>query len=99
MPKNASKESDITSANTSKLPSLPHLSAEARAAQGKSLRNKAPRSAHAQWHALKNRPDPVEILSASNVGLIEHLVPIRFGCIFRVDARSQWARFLHTTAS
>ena len=79
MPKHSPKKSDITPANTSKLPSLPHLSAEARATQGKSLRNKVPRSAHAQWHALKNRPDPVEILSASNVGRIEHLVPIRFG--------------------
>jgi len=65
-------------AYTSKVPSLPHLSAEDRATQGKSLRNKAPRSAHAQWHALKNRPDSVETLSASNVGWIEHLVPIRF---------------------
>jgi hypothetical protein len=79
MRKSSPKKSGITSANTPKVPSLPHLSAEARATQGKSLRNKAPRSAHAQWHALKNRPDPVEILSASNVGRIESLVPIRFG--------------------
>jgi hypothetical protein len=79
MPKNSPKKIDSTPAKTSKAPSLPHLSAEARATQGKSLRDKAPRSAHAQWHALKNRPDPVKILSASNVGRIEHLVPIRFG--------------------
>jgi uncharacterized protein (DUF2252 family) len=64
---------------TLEAPSLPYLSAEARATQGKSLRNKTPRSAHAQWHASKNRPDPVETLSASNAGRIEHLVPIRFG--------------------
>lgn len=78
MPKHSPKKSGITPANTAKVPSLPHLSAEARSTQGKNLRNKAPRSAHAQWHALKNRLDPVEILSASNVGRIESLVPIRF---------------------
>ena len=51
MPKNSPKKSDITPAKTSKVPSLSHLSAEARATQGKSLRNKVPRSAHAHWHA------------------------------------------------
>ena len=56
-----------------------YLSAEERAAQGRSLRNKAPRSAHAGWHAPKIRRHPVDILSESNAGRIEHLVPIRFG--------------------
>ena len=82
MPKNSSQESDIKpapSVKASETPSLPYLTAEARASQGKSLRNKAPRSAHAQWYAPENRQDPVEILSASNAGRIEHLVPIRFG--------------------
>lgn len=64
---------------TPETPSLPYLSAEKRARQGKNLRDKAPRSAHAQWHAPKNRPDPVKTLSASNAGRIEHLIPIRFG--------------------
>lgn len=79
MPKNSSQKPDIKPAKHSKTPSLPYLSAEARAIQGKNLRNKAPRRAQAQWHAPKNRRDPVEILSASNAGRIEHLVPIRFG--------------------
>lgn len=79
MPKNSSQKPDAKPAKNSKTHSLPNLSAEARARQGKNLRNKAPRSAQAQWHAPKNRRDPVEILSASNAGRIEHLVPIRFG--------------------
>lgn len=79
MPKNSSQKPAIKPAITPETPSLPYLSAEERATQGKNLRNKAPRSAHAQWHAPKNRPDPVKTLSASNAGRIEHLIPIRFG--------------------
>ena len=79
MAKNSPQKSVLKSTQAPKTPSLPHLSAEERATEGKSLRNKAPRSAHAEWHAPKNRPDPVEILSASNAGRIEHLVPVRFG--------------------
>jgi uncharacterized protein (DUF2252 family) len=82
MAKNSSQNQALKpdpSIKTSATLSLPYLSAEERATQGKSLRNKAPRSAHAQWQASKNRPDPVETLCASNAGRIEHLIPIRFG--------------------
>lgn len=79
MAKNSPRKPALESVKTLNAPSLPYLSAEERANQGKNLRNKAPRSAHAEWDAPKNRPDPVETLSASNAGRIEHLVPIRFG--------------------
>lgn len=79
MPKSSSQKPAIKPVKTPETSAIPYLSAEERATQGKSLRNKAPRSAHAQWHAPKNRRDPVETLSASNAGRIEHLIPIRFG--------------------
>jgi uncharacterized protein (DUF2252 family) len=50
-----------------------------RAKKGRALRKNTPRSAHAGWHPSKNRRDPTDILLDSNVGRIEHLVPIRFG--------------------
>lgn len=59
--------------------SLPQLSAEERALQGRNLRKKVPRRAHAGWLAPKNRRDPTDILFESNAGRIEHLIPIRFG--------------------
>jgi uncharacterized protein (DUF2252 family) len=79
MAKHSPQKSVLKSAKTPETPPLPFLSAEQRAAQGKSLRDKAPRSTHAGWHPPKKRRDPVEILSSSNTGRIEHLVPIRFG--------------------
>lgn len=52
--------------------------AERRAA-GKALRDRAGRSAHAGWSSPKNRPDPVELLEASNATRVPGLVPIRYG--------------------
>jgi len=48
-----------------------------RFAAGKALRAKVPREFHAGWAAPANRPDPVDIITASNVGRIQSLVPIR----------------------
>lgn len=79
MAKNPPRKSALNSTKTSDAASTPNFSAKERAIKGKSLRKKAPRSAHAGWHAPKKRRNPVEILSASNAGRIEHLVPIRFG--------------------
>lgn len=44
---------------------------------GRALREKTPRAAHAFWKAEKDRPDPVALLEASNVGRLPSLVPIR----------------------
>jgi uncharacterized protein (DUF2252 family) len=56
----------------SKLPS-----AEARCAAGKELRTRVPRESHARWQPGSNRPDPIEILIASNKRRLPDLVPIR----------------------
>jgi uncharacterized protein (DUF2252 family) len=79
MAKHSPQKPVLKPAKAPETPAMAYRNAEERAAQGKSLRNKAPRSGHAGWHAPKHRPDPVETLSASNAGRIEHLVPIRFG--------------------
>jgi len=56
-----------------------YLSAEERRANGKELRKSAPRESQAGWKAVKGRRDPIELLSESNAGRIESLIPIRFG--------------------
>src|SRR6185295_762896 len=55
------------------------LSADDRRAAGKALRGKVPRESHAEWSASRQRPDPIEILIASNKGRLTELVPIRHG--------------------
>jgi len=50
-----------------------------RHAEGKTLRRKVPREAHAEWKPGKNRPDPLKLLAASNKGRQEHLIPLRMG--------------------
>ncbi len=48
-------------------------------AQGKALRQVAPRTAHAKWKPPVDRRNPVEILLESDQGRVESLVPIRHG--------------------
>jgi uncharacterized protein (DUF2252 family) len=55
------------------------LSAEERRAAGKALRDKVPRESHGEWKERPDRPDPIEILIASDKGRIPELVPIRHG--------------------
>jgi uncharacterized protein (DUF2252 family) len=50
-----------------------------RIAAGKASRAKVPRSSHAGWRPRKNRPDPIAILEASNLGRLPEFVPIRYG--------------------
>ena len=52
-------------------------------AMGKGLRDKCPRSSHAVWKALDNRPDPLCLLEQSNKGRIPQLIPIRYGRMLR----------------
>src|SRR5215470_1969286 len=52
-------------------------SMEERLAQGKLLRQSAPRSAHGQWKPAWDRPDPVAMLIESGRGRLESLAPIR----------------------
>src|SRR5262249_38647337 len=50
---------------------------EERLAQGKALRQGAPRSAHGLWKPAHDRPNPVEMLIESGRGRLESLAPIR----------------------
>jgi uncharacterized protein (DUF2252 family) len=57
----------------------PYLTAGERRAKGKALRDKVPRASQAGWKPQKGRRDPVALLSESNAGRLEDLIPIRFG--------------------
>ena len=46
---------------------------------GRSRREVVSRVAHGDWSAAADRPDPIDVLVASNEGRLEELVPIRFG--------------------
>jgi uncharacterized protein (DUF2252 family) len=48
-------------------------------AEGKALRNKVPRAAHAEWKRAGHRGDPLAILHKSDAGRLQDLVPIRYG--------------------
>lgn len=56
-----------------------YLTPDERRAQGKALRQRAPRQDHGAWEPPEGRRDPVEFLSASNKDRLPELVPIRFG--------------------
>lgn len=65
-------------------PIVPHslsraASRQGRIAWGKSIRKQVPRSAHGAWEPPADRRDPVDLLRDSNVGRLEHLLPIRYG--------------------
>jgi len=66
-------------AKTSRPTETPYETVEQRRAKGAALRDTVPRQSHSGWKPPKNRRDPVELLSESNVGRMEELVPIRFG--------------------
>jgi uncharacterized protein (DUF2252 family) len=50
-----------------------------RRAEGRSLRQQIPRSAHAGWDPPVERFDPVERLEKSNLDRLPDLVPVRYG--------------------
>jgi uncharacterized protein (DUF2252 family) len=50
-----------------------------RLAAGRAQRAKAARSAHADWKPPADRPDPIDVLEASNRNRLPDLVPIRYG--------------------
>jgi uncharacterized protein (DUF2252 family) len=52
---------------------------ERRRAMGKSLRENAPRARLAEWVPPKNRPNPLDLIDASNVGRQKEFVPLRMG--------------------
>ena len=48
-------------------------------AEGRSLRDKCPREAHAVWQPGPDRHDPIHLLEESSKGRIPELIPIRYG--------------------
>ncbi|MCQ8773677.1 DUF2252 domain-containing protein [Streptomyces telluris] len=69
------------------MPRLPYVPGFARPkaeggspkAEGKALRERVPRAAHAEWTAGPGRPDAVAAVEASNAGRLPELTPIRVG--------------------
>ncbi|MFO0993102.1 MAG: DUF2252 domain-containing protein [Hyphomicrobiales bacterium] len=56
-----------------------HRSTATRRAEGKALRDSVPRLSHGHWKRPKSRPDPIDLLDASNEGRLPQLIPIRYG--------------------
>lgn len=56
-----------------------HRSRDERCAEGKSLRDKCPRTSHAAWKAPAGRPTPIETLLAAENGRMPELLPLRHG--------------------
>lgn len=52
---------------------------EDRAAIGKSIRERVPRTLHGPWKRSEARPDPIDILHAADADRLPDLVPIRYG--------------------
>jgi len=50
-----------------------------RRANGKELRERAPRESHAGWKPAKDRPDPLELIEQNNAGRQKELIPLRMG--------------------
>jgi uncharacterized protein (DUF2252 family) len=48
-------------------------------ARGKALRKHCPRSRHAVWEPLPDRPDPLRLVQESDVGRLPELIPLRHG--------------------
>jgi uncharacterized protein (DUF2252 family) len=55
------------------------LSPAERAAQGKSARDRAPRSCHGRFEAARERPDPVDVIERQSATRLPELVPVRYG--------------------
>ncbi len=58
---------------------LEHGSRAERKAAGKALREKCPRSAHAEWKPSDQRPDAVRLVLKADEGRLPDLVPLRHG--------------------
>jgi uncharacterized protein (DUF2252 family) len=53
------------------------MPSQERRAAGRAMRLRVPRESHGDWAPAADRPDPVDIIIASNAGREENLVPIR----------------------
>jgi uncharacterized protein (DUF2252 family) len=55
------------------------VTVEERMATGKALREKCPRGSQANWTPAANRPNPIDVLKATEKGRLPELLPIRYG--------------------
>ena len=60
-----------------------HLTREERAASGRAVRQRVPRSSHDEWEPDPGRPDPVELLEEQAANRVQELVPLRYGRMLR----------------
>jgi uncharacterized protein (DUF2252 family) len=60
-----------------------HGPRDERYAAGKALRDKCPRTSHAEWKAPRSRPDPVELVLQAEKGRMPNLLPLRHGRMVR----------------
>jgi hypothetical protein len=68
---------------TSLLTTVTVKSYKEQCAEGKALREKCSRQAHAEWKRPRARRDPVEMVLASEKGRIPKLLPLRHGRMVR----------------
>ncbi len=45
----------------------------------RALRTQVPRSSHRDWSPAPDRPKPLDLLQAQDIGRLEHLLPIKYG--------------------
>src|SRR5260221_12445274 len=50
-----------------------------RRAVGRSLRERVPRSSHAEWSSAADRPDPISLLEEQDRSRLAQFVPLRYG--------------------
>ncbi len=77
--KKTTKNGAETEVYMGKLPQTHTQSLEERTAAGKALRERATRSAQAEWSPPENRPDPVDLLIENSQGRMDDLIPLRYG--------------------
>ena len=75
---NFAKEAIVQASRVPEQPEQDARSQAARRAAGKALRNRVPRSGHAEWTPAADRPDPLSLLEEQNRSRLAHLVPLRF---------------------
>lgn len=70
----------------------PRVAAGSPKEEGKALRARLPRSAHAAFTAPAGRPDAVRAVEESNAGRVAELTPIRVGRMAANPSRSSAGR-------
>ena len=48
-------------------------------AEGRAIRQRVPRTAHAEFSPAANRPDPVDLLESQSKNRVQELIPVRYG--------------------